>query len=91
MRYILIQQQQYTMSIVKEFKNFIRNGASVFSQAARGEYKGISPRIQSLCKELEYSSSNGVNTDKENLRHDRDNISRDASKAFHEYKKSHRK
>lgn len=85
MRSIVIEYKTSTaMCILRNIQNFVRNGASVFSSAARGEYEHMSPRVKMLCEEIA-DSSDGPAIDKLRLRQDREKISQDVSTAFEKY------
>lgn len=86
MRYYIETQISVTMCIVKSIRHFVKNGVRTFGLAARGEYDVASPRIEVLCRELDYSMSGPV-ADKLRLRQDRARISKDVSAAFQKYKR----
>lgn len=72
-------------SMLKSMIAFIRNGGKVFSEAARGEYKNISPDVKSMWEDLNTPES-GIAIDKRNLRYDRRRISHDVAWAMQSYK-----
>lgn len=77
------------MGIFKEVRRFVVNGATVFSQAAKGEFKGNLPRIDALCHELADSVNAGTAADRANLRKDYNRISHDVGISFQKYKNAH--
>lgn len=88
---MIIEYQRITcMCILDGFKFFARNGAQVFSAAARGKYNPVSPRIEMLKEELK-TMPDGPTVDKIKLRQDRSKISRDVTAAFEEYKSNSQK
>ena len=86
MRYISIANQNLViMCIVRNIRNFVRNGVRVFSAASRGEYRNMSPEVRQLCRELA-ESSDGPAIDRRNLRQDKGRIYHDVSTAFNSCK-----
>lgn len=73
------------MCLLNHIRQFVRNGAHVFSEAARGEYNHTSARVEYL-KESLANQPSGPAIDRQNLRRDRARIYRDVSTAFNEYK-----
>lgn len=72
------------MCIFKEFGKFVRNGASVFSEASRGQYNRESQEVQSIKNEVFSKKYRSFSDDKRNLAKDRENVSNDIRKSFEE-------
>lgn len=58
------------MNIFKVFLHALRNGFRVFSTAAHGEYRELSPEIKEMYNDV-YSNVPGAVKDKKHLREDR--------------------
>lgn len=72
------------MCKLRSIKHFIRRGASVFSDASRGQYHNHSDAITRLKEEV-FNNESHRSDDKRNLMSDRWNIERDVRKSFDEY------
>lgn len=70
--------------MIKYAIRFMRNGVSIFREAAKGSYT-MSPRVRQYVQELAQPSS-GPMIDKENLMSDRRSIARDVNIAFEKLK-----
>lgn len=72
------------MCIFKEFGKFVKNGASVFSEAYKGQYNRQSDDIRIIKKELLSEKKVSFNEDRRNLAKDREKINSDIRKSFDE-------
>ena len=72
------------MCNLKNISRFLKNGAAVFSDASRGQYRNHSKEISKLREEI-FGCNQQKSDDKKNLRADRVNIERDVRKSFDEY------
>lgn len=69
------------MCILDSIRDFVKNGARTFSEAAHGNYHDRSDNIKILTKELK-ESLDGPVADKRQLRQDRARVNRDVALAF---------
>lgn len=72
------------MCNLRSIRYFIKRGASVFSDASRGQYHSQSDAIARLKEEV-FGNESHRSDDKRNLMSDRWNIERDVRKSFDEY------
>lgn len=72
------------MCKLRSIRHFIRRGASVLSDASRGQYRNHSDAITRLKDEV-FSNDSNRSDDKKKLMSDRWNIERDVRKSFDEY------
>ncbi len=72
------------MCILKEIGKFVKNGASVFNEASKGQYNEQSEAVRSIKKEILKKTDGSFIDDKHNLAKDRENIKFDIHKSFKE-------
>ena len=70
------------MCIFKEIGKFVKNGASVFNEASKGNYSRQSEAIRSIEKELFSKDDGSFVDDKRNLAKDRENVNRDIRNSY---------
>lgn len=70
------------MCIFKEIGKFVKNGASVFNEASKGQYQRESEAVRSIKKEIFTKDDGSFSNDKRNLIKDRESVNNDIRKSF---------